>query len=943
MARSNIIEAELPLAGAGVNLLTDPLALGDAELQLSANAFPTVPGKLMKRPAIRPTAFPALAGTGLCVAAFAGPASEKYDLITARVPYGANETQLEVWMGGQLAANAMGASYSAFREPGTRPCIFEVNGHVIVLPNAGTAAYPGFVALVPPKTTLSAFNVSDYYWASWDFKAGSNGEFPTRTQATPIYPRVGCGYRGSAVYGNLGVGFEKYILYADWGSNFPVGYAKGTVGYYPQYGMVFNDALSVNGGVLKLNGGKGSRIVGMTEVALSQSGALMETAVLVLSERDAWLCTGHPLNSWDPNTGNNPLYGDWKPNLLSYEVGCAAYETIVRTPYGTIWASDDDVWMMMTGGLPMRIGTKIRPRLQSAPPNFQSFWYGVYDPCGVYRLGIATDDSYSMDVGGTTYEVPVYDEWWLDLRGGPPRNSDEASWWGPQKMRPVADKAANYSRMSPAFVSQRPGQRRRVMHVVESTGMTIDSGGIPQPRNKTLLTGLSQCIGDSTIEESADSKVDCAAPLATAARKWQPSTDYSTGDIVRPMGEFKGLWYICIASTSPNTSRATEPAWPGLAGSVLDGGSGGLYTMTWWEVGEYMMTPNQLGAWDGATVGTNQCEVTVDVRTKEMSYGDVASGKTMLKTKISAAAHPGQKLGVNFIQEVGSFSELSNVNVNNPLATAESGNLGQSTVLGSGVIQTALGPALSGRLVHRAFHAHENTRIKYDSATLQLIDYTGFTIDDTNNKLFVALMDKTLWSSPYTTKVCRGGWLITIPRGFYASMKDLVTQLQISSMPMAADGTETLVNEVALTNGVKVIDKAGIIASKPWGPAAFPAISGYNGNSASSTVSGYIPLILLGATVQDFSTSSYVLGLAKDTRDGLLYVSAADQVIVSNLMSLLGYPSDEEAYPGAVAPTICAVYHQHRSITNPSQLTLQQAVVRVEVLGNPVFGSKQTL
>jgi hypothetical protein len=179
--------------------------------------------------------------------------------------------------------------------------------------------------------------------------------------------------------------------------------------------------LALNGRHFALDDFESDEIIAIVEIDRSAMDNPASSALLILGRYHAAIMEGEPLVTTD--TGD--YRGDASFTFLNYKCGCVSADTVVKTDYGLMWASDDDVWLMNVGTLPVRVGTKIRPCLQQSPYDKMYLWYAAFFG-GAYRLAVFKDGA------GPTDESPLSEQWWLDMRWGPPPDAAEARWFGPQ-------------------------------------------------------------------------------------------------------------------------------------------------------------------------------------------------------------------------------------------------------------------------------------------------------------------------------------------------------------------------------------------------------------------------------------------------------------------------------------------------------------------------------
>lgn len=382
---------KVPLTG-GVNLLNDPREIADDEVTWAKNLFPVKPGVLKKRKAVGYVIAPSLSSDIGNQVGFFVP------------PFGGDI--LGVTAGRQSSGKAV---IRAFKDDGTLtsfvggvgdPVIYEMRPqmipylkriYVMVGRMTGVTAFPGYNVSESGGTVTIAANAFN----------GVNND---------ISPRVAAIYRERMVYADLGSGYEDYIVFADPWDPMTIG----------------DDVLAANGRAFRVGAREGDRIVALVEITQTVVGSPAQSALLVLKEHSAWLITGEP----NLTTDTTDMFGSLVINKINIEAGCASAETVVNTPYGLLWASHDDVWLFDIGALPRKVGTKIQPALKHTADGSHYLWHAAYFD-GAYRLSVFGEEQ------AESTNVPLQDQWWLDLRDGAPQSYRDAKWWGPMQYRPM--------------------------------------------------------------------------------------------------------------------------------------------------------------------------------------------------------------------------------------------------------------------------------------------------------------------------------------------------------------------------------------------------------------------------------------------------------------------------------------------------------------------------
>lgn len=370
----------IPTTG-GVNLHDDPREIRDDELVKAKNLVPFRKGMLRKRPALRywqyfDGTFPSGSLIGdVPRAVTLCPSTFDIDGIVA------SKRGLVSW-----APNSEdGPLYQEFGSLAPRaPVLFTLNGTIYCLPG-GDNTGAGYKVEAP--STLSAFA----------FQGTNNG----------FSPNVAGVYRRRAVYGDFGAGYENRIAFAD--PDDPT--------------SVANDLRSANTGAIDIGATDSDRIVAFAEITQSEVGAPIDSSLLILKHYSAHILVGEPGTVADPDLTGLSV------SKVAFECGCVSASSVVQTPYGIFWVGPDDIWYFERGSLPVRVGTKLRPLLEAQPANLRWRIQAAYHK-GFLRVALFSQGQ------GPTDDSLLGEQWWLDLRKGAPKNSEEACWWGPQVFCP---------------------------------------------------------------------------------------------------------------------------------------------------------------------------------------------------------------------------------------------------------------------------------------------------------------------------------------------------------------------------------------------------------------------------------------------------------------------------------------------------------------------------
>ena len=399
----------VPLIG-GVNTLHDPRRIRDDEAVSLSNLYPDSSGKMRKRLGCdfvdRPRLKAAdpfgarLTGTP-CAMCWAPFVDGDYLAVTHN---GGGTAALFL---GRLGADSIHDVVTVAMASKHRPALLPYMAKNAA--NQNLAAILIACGAATPTTSISiAYSIAG---AAAVVAAAANVTFKNQA-ATVIAPKVLGTYRERVVYANFGAGQENVLVLSD--------------RYQFNVVDVGASVLNIDTGSrdIRLPSSSGGGIDQITAVhEISQGGTIApaQSALLILTERRAFILSGEPLQTTEAGV----IRGSTQVVELPVACGCVAAQTVVQTPYGLLWLGVDDVWLFDGASLPRRVGTKIRPRLQAVTAAFRWDAFAGYEPTsGSYRIAIA---------GLATGNFPAncLDQWWLDLREGV-ADAMSARWYGIQ-------------------------------------------------------------------------------------------------------------------------------------------------------------------------------------------------------------------------------------------------------------------------------------------------------------------------------------------------------------------------------------------------------------------------------------------------------------------------------------------------------------------------------
>lgn len=160
--------------------------------------------------------------------------------------------------------------------------------------------------------------------------------------------------------------------------------------------------------------------------------------LVVFKRHSSWLLSGLPQTFTTANTFTQ----------LSGRVGCVGMQTIAYTDVGTMFASDDNVYLLRGDGEPTPIGDDIGDILKPEDPSIvldTTYWNAMYHD-EHYKLAFTAQSELSIE------SMPTI-ELWLNIRKMK-ANKGQPCWYGPNIGRNIAYSLLEYSE-DPTF-TQRP-------------------------------------------------------------------------------------------------------------------------------------------------------------------------------------------------------------------------------------------------------------------------------------------------------------------------------------------------------------------------------------------------------------------------------------------------------------------------------------------------------
>lgn len=703
--------------GGGVNLNADARSLRRDQIALSKNAFPALSGTLDKRPGMfgMPLAYAQVYPFSIAQP----PSVSGYNILMHYLNCDASTPTLKLLAGtmnpASIVATPTFLTDAQVQSLGPAPSDIDPVQFINYL-NRTIAIVPGlegFYHLVPKITN------DGYEWIKATFNQDPtvySGVATLQLQSTPVMPRVAGAYRQRMWYANFGAGKGNWIIAAD-----RVSATHTQLREAPLWAVVGSEVLAYNGRYVALAQIDGEDITAMNEISLQATGSQIDTIFMVQTKKSTLFITGEFLQTFDTGgTTATSQFGDFKPNKVNYSCGCVGHMAFTKTPYGCLWIGPDDVWMM-AGNAPVRIGTNIRPALQACPEAQQKHWSIAYAN-GVAILSIVTAPFTADDGSGNNTDVYVRQQWWLDLRMGPPTSARDARWFGPME--------SDY----------------------QSTLNSIFSPilGIQDRDGKEKVISLaydSRIVGISLIDhQSGSGPVDSVIGTLPEAPMWVAGTAVAVGDMCRPTQKSlrQGRLWVCKVA---GTTDSTEPVWDAGGSDTADN------TVTWADISGYYLDVSKFGT---------QNDFQTDIRSRDETFGDFNNEKKFTALELNVDVSKAAAVIGNILPNQGELSK----------------SLGPATLaaqqLVGGVSQIGVGVIGSGGGQSRTLRPSENTRIHGRQFQAQIQESNSYVIDGTNDYInFTAFSNSGTAIIPDATYILQA----KLTHGTYATLSDLMTHI----------------------------------------------------------------------------------------------------------------------------------------------------------------------
>ncbi len=623
--------------------------------------------------------------------------------------------------------------------PELLPTIFGHAGITYII--YGPNTYGTGVKIVPESDpAYPGFKVVDFNFAGSD---------------NTIAPFLAANYKGRVVYGNFGSDGDRgsTCVFSDYDEPLVIG----------------NSALTDRNFIVGSR--DGDKLTALHTVMMSAAGTPAQTGVLALKTYSAYLLVGEPTETDDVD-----YFGSLQINKLSSNAGCVAQGSIVDTPYGTIWCGPDDVWFLPFGSVPIPIGRKLRPLLKAQPVSQRFRIHAVYAD-GFYRLALFSPGQ------GPNYDAPLGEQWWLDLRGGPPESYKDARWFGPQVFKVAGtlatERAADMTVTGTSYMAtdQRPGANR-VLYGAQA-GL-VPNGTVGDPEGPTAL-----------VTYDNPNARDISGTFRGGLVRWEASHAYNVGDEIiffKNTTDLHPRMYRCTGVTDPNSvnnvSGLTEPVWTDNDNDIQADGD-----VTWTLQGFVLSPSSVLGS-----------EATISLHSKEFDADTGLQDKLWEGAEASILLTIPERLTLIQLIDAGDVIDIITKDVDPLYGPMPGPSLFWATPV-SGNLLDPLNPSLAAvfneKFNSMAFRSVDGTRKIGSTNQIQFSETPGILIPSQFDTLTVE-GNGIEYEIP--------GWAGT----YYANAAALLTAVTLACQAAIDDGTLT----AGGTHGLFSITSNGVL----WRP-----------------------------------------------------------------------------------------------------------------------------
>lgn len=597
--------------------------------------------------------------------------------------------------------------------PDRLPNTFSVAGETYIIWGVNAKGRHGIKITI--DGSILGFNISDF-----SFNGAGNVDF---------HPKLACNYKARVAFAD-----GNHVVFSDNSDPLTIGNSAVT-----DRDIIIGEET-------------GPKLTALHNLLLTAEGTPSQSAVLAMKRQGCWLLTGDV----DQSTSTDDYWGTLDVVRIESPAGCVSQGSICNTPWGVIWCGPDDIWFMPFRALPIPIGRKISSILKNQPEN-QSFRIHATYVGGFYRLALFGINQ------GPNHATPLGEQWWLDLRDGPPENWQTARWYGPQIFNVCS--AATAGRIDNTVlgthymcVDNREGANGKLIGVhnglmlVGQQAITVVSHDSPDPRDVGGVSRAGETPWNINATYFLNDQIVKNDDIYNTANGRGPLTIYYVSALTAPSGP-----------GGSGVPGAVEPTW--TAGTHFDG------EITWTRLCR-CISPGQMKG----------SEALIQVHSKEYSAGDRMTQKTYNGLELNYFLTLAERLTATLAVDGGKLMEAMILDL-----TTASGLL-----LGTGLLEIP-DINLSEEFVSDTFFPSEDSdSVVGRSCQIQLAETAGICIPE--------LLDANgIDISLIVNAVIGGGeYPVTLASRYYANVTALANAM-IAAFNANATFTAALGGVLSLT------------------------------------------------------------------------------------------------------------------------------------------------
>lgn len=478
-------------------------------------------------------------------------------------------------------------------------------------------------------------------------------------------------YKDVFVLGGLGPPYESLLFFTQG--------VDSTGNIQVPYYSLLNEATRVR----PVGWGDGDRLIRAMTTPILGGSAAVEPYIIAFKQRSVWMLQGDTPVTTDAGT--------LVVSPVQRREGLIAAGAVCVTPYGIVWCSGRNVWLMPPGQKPVAIGDDIKGFLETLPQQPAHAWHLTYHDDVLY-LNFPSHHAWTgVPVGGGSAQLTATQQMWCDLR-----NPDEPRWWGPQDVHAghmLSLDLPDGAHQLLGVTATVPGGvlTHQPFNLVPSTSDGLDlgyadladftfAGDGPVPRTSFQHVKFKEFdFGDDSLEKLIDAlEVNASWDLAISA-----NSDPMVAGFLGNGGKKNSVADIDGPPTPTVTVVANPYVGSRSAGEAANNGTLPFSSLTWNNYPRArqarLIAGGGAGAWDGG-------EVTIT--------GTDING-VLLEEVFSPAALGALSAG-QYVESVGYFRTITDVSkafvgANTRVLTLEEGALAQQTTEATEADPTATG------------------------------------------------------------------------------------------------------------------------------------------------------------------------------------------------------------------------------------------------------------